>query len=469
MNVFRPFCPGGLRDSLRRCVQFVSLLAPLGVAAAATNPATNLSFAPRAISATDPFCAVGSVFSTGPRAAGAGLPPTAETVAMLLQVVENLNRCVSVKDLGLIHHEDQFLGIGLGMLEQETNLVAGAAAGEFRTELAGFAALVSSLHMAADTANQAGAEVLLPQVKRSFDRVKAFLPEKDWSAAQTLADRRGCSIHSDLTGGKGEICPRCGVAFDQPVRVIPAAAGLRLPNPQGVIASIRTASPLVAGQETAATLRLFRVNGSPLRSSDLIKAHTEKIHLFLVDPGLTDYHHVHPRLGQTPGEYEFHFTPRRSGNYRAWAEVRVYPYGFRQYAMTDIPGTGSGEAIVDRDPRSTCEQNGLRYELRLGPAALKAGVASQARLRVTRPDGTPFGELEPLMEAYAHLVGFGENLRTILHIHPQVPPVTDPNARGGPELEFQVLPTEPGYVRFFAQVKMGGTTRMIPFGLNVAP
>jgi hypothetical protein len=445
------------------------LLAPFGVAAAATNSATNLSFPSRTISSADPFCAVGSVFSTIPRAAGTELPPTAETLAMLLQVVENLDRCVSVKDLVLIHHEDQFLGVGLGMLEQETNLVAGTAAGEFRTGLANFATLVSSLHMAADTANQAGAEVILPQVKRCFDQLKGFFLEKDLSAAQALADRRGCSVHSDVTGRRGEACPRCGVIFDQPVRLIPTAAGLRLPNPQGVIASIRTVSSLVAGQEAAATLRLFRVNGSPLLPSDLIKAHTEKIHLFLLDTSLTDYHHVHPRPGRTPGEYEFQFTPQKSGNYHAWAEVSVYPYGFRQYAMTDIPGTGPGEVLNDRESRTTCEQNGLRYELQLGPAALKAGIASRARLRVARLDGTPFAELEPLMEAYAHLVGFGENLKTILHIHPQMPPVTDANGRGGPELEFQVLPTESGYVRFFAQVKIGGATRMIPFGLNVAP
>lgn len=73
------------------------------------------------------------------------------------------------------------------------------------------------------------------------------------------------------------------------------------------------------------------------------------------------------------------------------------------------------------------------------------------------------------MEAYAHLVGFGEDRRSILHTHPIGPPVTDPASRGGPELQFQVLPPQPGYIKWLAQVKVAGQIHMIPFGLNVAP
>jgi hypothetical protein len=73
------------------------------------------------------------------------------------------------------------------------------------------------------------------------------------------------------------------------------------------------------------------------------------------------------------------------------------------------------------------------------------------------------------MGAFAHLVGFNEDYKTVTHMHPKGPPVFDRAARGGPELEFQIYALRPGFVRFFAQVQIDGRSRFVPFGLQVAP
>jgi hypothetical protein len=54
-------------------------------------------------------------------------------------------------------------------------------------------------------------------------------------------------------------------------------------------------------------------------------------------------------------------------------------------------------------------------------------------------------------------------------MHPKGPLVTDPNARGGPELEFMFFAQQPGFVRLFAQVQINGHSEFAPFGLIVAP
>jgi hypothetical protein len=102
-------------------------------------------------------------------------------------------------------------------------------------------------------------------------------------------------------------------------------------------------------------------------------------------------------------------------------------------------------------------------------AEIKVDQPSQARLRVTSLDGTPFTRLEPVMATYAHLVGFNEDYKTVLHMHPNGSQLLTPKDRGGPELEFQLYATQPGFYRLFAQVQIKGVSKFIPFGINVAP
>jgi hypothetical protein len=49
-----------------------------------------------------------------------------------------------------------------------------------------------------------------------------------------------------------------------------------------------------AGKTAATVIRLTGPNGKPVTLNDLQEAHTEKLHLLIVDESLTDYHHEHP-------------------------------------------------------------------------------------------------------------------------------------------------------------------------------
>ncbi len=65
-----------------------------------------------------------------------------------------------------------------------------------------------------------------------------------------------------------------------------------------------------AGKSVATVIRLTGADGKPLSLDQLEVAHTEKIHLLVIDQSLTDYHHLHPVAGDKPGEYRFDFAPQ---------------------------------------------------------------------------------------------------------------------------------------------------------------
>jgi hypothetical protein len=122
--------------------------------------------------------------------------------------------------------------------------------------------------------------------------------------------------------------------------------------------------------------------------------------------------------------------------------------------------------LSDRATRVKTTVDGISYDLVLMSDDIRVGVPTTARLRIAAQDGRPFTQLEPIMGTFAHIVAFSEDYRTILHMHPKGLEITDPNARGGPELEFQIYAMKPGFYRLFAQVQIAGRSRFAPFGIQ---
>ncbi len=111
----------------------------------------------------------------------------------------------------------------------------------------------------------------------------------------------------------------------------------------------------------------------------------------------------------------------------------------------------------------------FRFQLILAQPAIRAGEPVKARLVITRTDGTPYTQLQPVMAAFAHLVGFNEDHKTVLHLHPAGPPVLNEEARGGPELNFQIYAPKAGFTRLFAQVQIEGRPVYASFNVTVLP
>jgi hypothetical protein len=124
---------------------------------------------------------------------------------------------------------------------------------------------------------------------------------------------------------------------------------------------------------------------------------------------------------------------------------------------------------VDEKPTTRADVGDLRFQLVVPPTKIVVGRPTRVRLHVARRDGTPCTDLEPFMQAFAHLVGFNDDYATVLHSHPRGAPIVDPGRRGGPDLEFVIDALRPGFYRLFAQVQVAGEIKTVPFGVKVLP
>ena len=109
--------------------------------------------------------------------------------------------------------------------------------------------------------------------------------------------------------------------------------------------------------------------------------------------------------------------------------------------------------------------DGYTFTLALGGEA-KAGEAVTGNITVSK-DGKPFNQLEPVMGAFAHVVGFGEDYSSVLHIHPMGKEPTSDSERGGEKLEFHIEPEKSGFVKLFAQVRINEKDIFVPLGMMV--
>ncbi len=235
-----------------------------------------------------------------------------------------------------------------------------------------------------------------------------------------------------------------------------------------VRAEIVNTPVLQKGQEATVTLRLkSAISGKPLTSADLKTVHTEIVHALVVDPQLGDYTHAHPVEIDVPGEYTFKMTPETDCTYRLWADVTPVK-GKQEYAMVDIPGAeGCGTLAIDKAEALSASVGGFTVSLKLPDKALAVGKDSTLSFDIVDKDGAAVKGLEPIMEAYAHVVGFYDDYRTIGHIHPMGAEPKGDDDRGASPLSFHFKPERAGYVRLYIQVKIDGQQYFFPFGVTI--
>lgn len=394
-------------------------------------------------------------------------PDAVKALAVLFQSMDTIASYLKAGELSGVHSEDSSLVVAVSVLTRETGAARPDARDQLRLTLREFGRKLGDLHAAADLGDLPRVDAHLKEVLVTYETLKSYYDNDVLTQARRLSERYTCPMHPDVRGRITEQCPRCGMQLDQPVR-IPLFYFGGTPALQTVTAEIRPAAALQAGQAVDAVLKLTTF-GRPVLITDLRVVHTERIHLLVIDPSLTDYHHIHPRPTETPGEYAFSFTPRKAGPYRAWADVRTTATGFQEYVMADLGPGPRSEPPADTSVQLRAEVEGLRFELVPDAPPFRAGEPMRVKLRVSDASGKPFAGLEPVMDAFAHIVGFADDYMTVLHTHPKSAGPLKAGQRGGPELEFQLYATRQGFYRFFVQVQVGGSQRFAPFGLQVAP
>ncbi|MBM3873829.1 MAG: hypothetical protein FJ382_08890 [Verrucomicrobia bacterium] len=265
--------------------------------------------------------------------------------------------------------------------------------------------------------------------------------------------------HMDFRVTGGNAIEFCDPANPQFIPVI----AVRSP----VSMTLTLETPARAGQPSRVTVRLATSTGKPLAPPDLRIEHTRRLHLLVVDPSLDDYQHLHPEPGQRPGDWVFTFTPRFGGEYRVFADFVPVATGRGLYAGTDFTVEGPLHAAETARPSpSTVERDGVRFRLNVGEGVLRAGVAADLVFSLDRTDGGEVA-LEPVMDAYAHLVAFDSGRGGFAHLHPMDAGLAQPPDRRQPTLRFKVTIPDPGAYVIWAQVGLGGRDVFVPFWVDV--
>lgn len=285
------------------------------------------------------------------------------------------------------------------------------------------------------------------------------------------ADIYFCPMHPDFIAEKlGTPCNKCGM--DLLTRRIPYSFIYTKPGEPSIRMSATASAPIEAGKKVDVAVRLQKADGSPVLYSDLMEMHTEPIHLLIEEPGLGDYHHEHPVASDTPGEYTFSFTPKKTAPYRIWADIVPVANGVQELPHIDLPSASTGEPVSDTANRFTTTVKGYHFTLALSNGNNIATKAEQTRgmtISITDADGNPVKNLAPVMNAFAHLVGFYGDYQTVVHLHPTGGDILNQDLRGGPSLGFKFFAPKAGFIRLYCQVLIDGEMLFAPFNLNVEP
>lgn len=222
------------------------------------------------------------------------------------------------------------------------------------------------------------------------------------------------------------------------------------------------------GKKTVFIKLTDRKTKQPIRLQDLAEVHTQRIHMLVIDDSLKDYSHVHPKEASEPGVYYFFWQPlKQKAIYRIWADLVPLNTQQQEYVIADLYKSKHSRTEIIPELSMEALVDGYQFKLSFEQAKLIKGKALRGKITVNDLAGSPVNYLEPVMGAYAHIVGFADDFNTVIHIHPMGKEPQNSSDRGGPVLDFHIEPQKAGFIKLFAQVKIKDKELFVPFGVLV--
>lgn len=238
-----------------------------------------------------------------------------------------------------------------------------------------------------------------------------------------------------------------------------------------VVMTLAKVEDASVGREVHGVATLKTASGKPITSADLLVAHTQKLHLLVIDPTLGDYQHLHPQPGKNAADWVFSFTPRRAGMYRIFADFTPVATARGLYASADLKVDAELRDVPKIAPAAnnrTYEENGYMFELRPAVEVIKVGRVVDLTFVVSRREGGAV-TLHPVMGAFAHLVAFDASRSGYAHLHPNETDLTRTLDPLRPQLTFKLTIPNAGRYVIWSQVILDGCEVFAPFWFEVVP
>ncbi len=218
-----------------------------------------------------------------------------------------------------------------------------------------------------------------------------------------------------------------------------------------------TAGP-PSGRPTAFRFAVTGPDRSPV--TDFAVHQTKKLHFYAIRTDLTGFQHLHPAMAGD-GTWTADLAALAPGTWRMYADfvpnVGAHPRELVLSRTVTVPGEAAPVPLPA--PSDSATGDGYTVTLTARP------MAGAHRLTATvERDGRPVTDLQPYLDAYAHLSAFHEGDLALAHLHPANAVDGD---HGGPTLTFQALFAEPGNWRVFLQFQTAGQLHTVALTLHV--
>jgi hypothetical protein len=226
------------------------------------------------------------------------------------------------------------------------------------------------------------------------------------------------------------------------------------------------APPLATDKPAEVQITLRDIHGAALGEEQLLETHTRKLHALVIDSALADYQHEHPVATGERGQFRMTFTPRNTGDYFLWLDLLPAATRRDESLRVILRGTNAALPAPVLSTQTEYVVEGMRFELQFDEPSVRSGQTIATRLRVSGENGRPFFALEPLMGAFAHVVGFLDDRQTYLHVH-SLGSTPKAEQRGGPEVPFLFIVPRSGHLKMFVQTRVRGKILLSQFSFPV--
>jgi hypothetical protein len=234
---------------------------------------------------------------------------------------------------------------------------------------------------------------------------------------------------------------------------------------KALLLELTSGDTLEKDKEITYILTLRDSGGRPVTEEMLEEQHEAKVHVFAIDAGLEDFHHIHPEPGKDAGAFVASFTPATARGYHIFADVKLAGHA-PQLVPAFVEGAEPCGSCCAPQALST-EAAADTYKAELSFAGpLKAGTEVHGEIAIRDAEGKPVDKLEPVMGAYAHILAFPANCQGALHLHAHGAVPAGNDDRGSTPVAFMLTPEKPGFLKIFAHVRIGGQDRFFPFGVE---
>ncbi|MFE6748206.1 hypothetical protein ACFVGM_20315 [Kitasatospora purpeofusca] len=213
-----------------------------------------------------------------------------------------------------------------------------------------------------------------------------------------------------------------------------------------------------AGRATDLRFTVTGPDGSPV--TDFAVHQTKKLHFYAIRSDLTGFQHLHPDLAED-GTWTAALDALAPGSWRLYADFvpNTGPHAAELVLSRTVTVPGEAAPVPLPAPGDTATADGYTVTL-----TARAAAGAHRLTAVVSRDGRPVRDLQPYLDAYAHLSAFHEGDLALAHLHPSG---TVGGDHGGPELTFQALFPEPGNWRVFLQFRAAGQLHTAALTLRV--